>query len=307
MRAIPLVLVVAVIAPTACGGSDSDGRAEPAQAERCTRALRSGDSEVRVRSGGLTRSARVHVPRGVARTRRLPVVLVLHFAGGPARAMEALTRFTPLANREGFVAVYPEAAGRRHFWTLPSNAPSKPNDVAFVGALLDRLERDGCTDPDRVYATGVSNGGGMAVRLACSLSDRIAAIAPVAGGYSTFEDDCDPAEPVSIFEVHGTGDRITPYRGREGGRGAVARFLAFWAARNGCAPEPFTRETLRGGAEQRDWVAPPCAADGLMRHVRIARFGHGWPGGARGPVQGRGSDYPATRRIWAFFERLRRR
>lgn len=192
-------------------------------------------------------------------------------------------------------------------WTLTTDTPSKPDDVGFVRALLNRLERDACTDPDRVYATGVSNGGGMAVRLACSLSDRIAAIAPVAGGYSTFEGDCEPTEPVAVFEIHGTGDRITPYRGREGGRGSVARLLRLWAARNGCPQLPFTREMLRGGAERWDWVAPPCAPDGLMRHVRIVRFGHGWPGGTRGPVQGRGSDYPATREIWRFFERLRRR
>jgi polyhydroxybutyrate depolymerase len=166
MRAIPLVLCVALALLAACGDDDSAGEAAPAQAEPCTRTLRAGDSVVRLRHDGLTRSARVHAPRGVSRTRPLPVVLVLHFAGGPARAMEGLTRFTPLADRERFVAVYPEAAGRRHFWTLASSAPSKPDDVGFLTALLDRLERDACTDPDRVYATGVSNGGGMAVRLA---------------------------------------------------------------------------------------------------------------------------------------------
>ena len=307
MRVISLAAVLVVVAIVACGSDDDAGHAAPAQAQQCVRDLRSGDSVMRLRSGGLARSARVHVPRGVPRSRRLPVVLVLHFAGGPARAMEELTRFSPLADRERFITVYPEAAGRRHFWTLPSQTASKPDDTAFLAALLDRLERDGCTDPERVYATGVSNGGGMAVRLACSLAGRIAAIAPVAGGYSTFEADCDPSEPVSVFEIHGTGDRITPYRGREGGRGSVSRFLAFWAGRNACPPGPFTRETLRGGVERSDWVSPPCARDGLMRHVRIARFGHGWPGGSRGPVQGRGSDYPATREIWRFFERLRRR
>ena len=304
-RPAAIAALAATMAIGACGGSDPDeSSATPQAAQSCSRSLRTGDSAIRLRSGGLTRSARVHVPRGVPRSRRLPVVLVLHFAGGPARSMEQLTRFSPLADRERFIAVYPEAAGDRHFWTLPSDAPSKPDDVGFIRDLLDRLERAGCSDPERIYATGVSNGGGMAARLACSLADRIAAIAPVAGGYSTFEDDCAPSEPVSVFEIHGTGDRITPYDGRGGGRGAVPRFLDAWADRDGCDATP-ARRRLDRRVMRFTWRG--CTAGVRLRHVRITALGHGWPGGTRGPIQGRGSDYPATREIWRFFEPLRRR
>src|SRR5436305_2185699 len=127
--------------------------------------------------------------------------------------MEHYSGLTQLADADHFIVAYPSAASAHHFWTLNGADPSRPDDVAFVAALLDRLERKVCMDRERVYATGVSNGGGFAARIGCELSARIAAIAPVAGGYRSLA-ECRPDRPVSVLEIHGTSDPVVPYDGK---------------------------------------------------------------------------------------------
>ena len=79
-----------------------------------------------------------------------------------------------------------------------------------------------------IYVTGVSNGGGMAARAACELADRLAAAAPVAGGYGTLP-ACRPSRPLPVLEVHGTGDGVVPYAGKGPRRsGSVAGWLGMW-------------------------------------------------------------------------------
>jgi poly(3-hydroxybutyrate) depolymerase len=154
-----------------------------------------------------TRTALVHLPSHTT-SRPLPLVIVLHGAYGSGAFMERYSGFSQRAYAAGFAVVYPSAG--RHFWTLAPG--SGPDDVAFIGRLLDQLLSGGCFDAKRVSAAGVSNGGGLAARLACELSGRLAAIAMVAGGYSQIR-DCHPDHPVSILEMHGTADPVVPYRG----------------------------------------------------------------------------------------------
>src|SRR5207248_243685 len=153
----------------------------------------------------------------------LPLVLALHGAGGNGRGMEQYTGLSAFADRYGFVAVYPSSVPK--FWNITAS-PNKPDDVAFINQLLDVVESQVCIDPERVYATGVSNGGGMVALLACAMSDRLAAVAPVAGNYLPLP-PCHPDRPVSVLEIHGTAVKSVPYR-------IVPGFMGQWLAFDGC-------------------------------------------------------------------------
>src|SRR5262249_44458629 len=139
-------------------------------------------------SSGERREYRLYVPPSYDRTRQkqrarpTPLVISMHGAGGwPAQQME-LDGWTRLADREGFIVVYPsggEGAGPRGLRADRHNAAGLAKDVRVIADLIDRLEAAYDIDPDRIYANGLSNGGGMSFALSCELSDRIAAVGMV--------------------------------------------------------------------------------------------------------------------------------
>jgi len=213
----------------------------------------------------------VHVPARVRAGRPAPLLLVLHGAGGTGPDFERYTGFSEVADREGFVAVYPSAVNR--FWTI--GADGGPDDVRFLSRLLDRLEGDLCVDPARVFVTGFSNGGGMSARLACALGDRIAAAAPVAGAYGGLP-PCEPARPVSVLEMHGDADPVVPYEGDgPGDESSAEGFARAWADRDGCRSDP-ARRRLAPRAVRLDWTG--CRDGTAVAHVRLLGFGHDIPG-----------------------------
>ena len=251
---------------------------------------------------GRLRSYRVFEP---ARLRTpVPVVVVLHGGFGNAEGTARQTGFDDQAARSGFLAVYPNGIGRA--WNageccgLPARAGI--DDVAFVVRLLDRLEVRYDVDEHRVYATGISNGGLLAYRLACERAPRFAAVAPVA---ATMVVACDPALPVSVLHVHGSADRNIPIAGGRGTKGVsrvdwppVESALAAWRTTNRCS-EP-ARVVTRGAVTRMAWSCPDRVDVEL---VEIAGGGHSWPGGER---LSRILDSPsgaldATPEIWRFF------
>lgn len=286
MRRVVLIAVLAAAAVVAAGGGAVD--AESPCAARTT-----GEFTVTMRVGPLVRTALVHAPAAGA-GRHLPVVLAFHGAGGDGPFMAEYSGFSPLADREHFIVVYPTAAGTHHFWTLNSRDKSAPDDVGFIAALLKALPARVCMDPQRVYATGVSNGGGFAARLGCVLSSKLAAIAPVAGGYRSL-DPCDPDRPVAVLEVHGTADPVVPYDGRPPDyAGSVPRFLAGWTARDDC-PSPAAPIFVAPGTERFDWG--PCADGTEVLHLMLKGIGHTWPGSR----DSRAAPIQAQRTVWRFF------
>jgi polyhydroxybutyrate depolymerase len=161
--------------------------------------------------------------------------------------------------------LYPSAA-RHHFWTL--NRAERPDDLPRVGARLDEAERRTCIDHDRVYAAGVSNGGGFVARMACEMSDRLAAIVSIAGSYKAL-DPCRAGRPVSVLEIHGTADTVVPYAQSAPG------FIAAWAKRDHCATTT-ARTTPRRGVVHLAYRG--CPAGVAVEHLRLVGTGHGWPG-----------------------------
>src|SRR3954470_3065160 len=160
-------------------------------------------------------------------------------AGGTGGGFAGGTGFSDAADDHGFAVLYPSAAAHR-FWSL--NDQMGTTDLDNLRALIPQALEQACTD--RVFATGVSNGGGFAARVACELDD-VVAIAPVAGGYRAL-DRCPPTRRVSVLEVHGTATHVVPYRGKKpDSAGSVPRSLAGWAERDGCAGRPTSRRETK--------------------------------------------------------------
>ena len=261
----------------------------------CRAAPVSDTVAITLRSGGRQRSAVVHVPPGTTAGQRLPIVLAFHGSGSTGASMAGYSGFSVVADGEGFLAVYPDAIGG--VWNQGSTATNAPDDVRFTADLLDVLDDRWCVDPRRVYATGVSNGGGMVARLGCQLSARTAAIAPVAGSYAGLP-PCHPDRPVSVLEIHGTRDSVVPYAGSPPhGAGSVPAFLAAWRARDGCATRT-TQHSIAPHTLQID--AMRCAQGTAVRHIQIGGGWHQYPGASpadRGPR----ATISAAWQSWRFF------
>jgi polyhydroxybutyrate depolymerase len=242
-----------------------------------------------VRVSGVARRYRLHVPPALP-DGPAPLVVAFHGAGATAAVQERASGLSALADRAGFVVVYPEGRARR--WAADDA------DEAFVRAVVADVARRVHVDPRRVYATGVSNGARMAERAGCEMSDLFAAIATVAGVYPE-ADVCRAAEPVPVLAIHGLRDQLAPFDGRGAapGRRSVPEWVSTWAARNGCAPTPAVVDGPLVTTEA--WGGCAGGADVVLDVVRTV--GHGWPGDPTDP-EVRSSPLDASGAIWAFFE-----
>jgi polyhydroxybutyrate depolymerase len=266
---------------------------------------------------GITRSYHLHVPSAVGPA-PAPLVLVFHGGGGTGPGTQRLTRFTALADREGFLVAFPEGVEKnwndgREFTGSRAHR-DHVDDVAFVAALIDAIGRAHAVDLRRVYATGISNGAIFSHYLAARLSARIAAIAPVVGGIADPPEAwLRPEQPVSVLMLQGTRDPLVPYHGGAVafGRGKILdteEAARRWAALNG-GREP-VREPLPAAGQDRCGglrTIYPGGRDGSeVTLVRLDGGGHTWPGGVQYLPQlliGRVCrDFDATELIWAFFK-----
>ena len=254
---------------------------------------------LRLTVGGERRSALVYAPKSAV-NRRVPLLLAFHGAGGRGPWMEDYSGFSSLADRDGFIVVYPSARSPRRVWNLTEEQTD--DDVAFVDALVDRLEDHGCIDASRIYAVGVSNGAGFVARLACESTSRLAAVVTVAGGYGSLP-ACNADRPLSVLEIHGTKDRVVPYAGKpaDGYRGSVRRWLRGWVERDGCRSVA-RRRVVAPATARLDWQ--PCRSGTQVSHLELYGAGHIWPG-ANPPEHGSPSSISAAREALRFLARRR--
>lgn len=261
---------------------------------------------------GLRRSYLLHLPPSRRPDRPLPLLFVFHAAGGDAAGTASHTGLTPAAGERGYAVVYPEGVQRR--WNDGRGSRATRDDVGFIRRLLDSLRTELDLDPRRVYATGISNGAGLAFRLACELPGTFAAIAPVAGGLAAaLGERCAAAAPVSLVMFQGTRDPLMPYGGGDLslGRGrvlAAPEAAALFARVNGCSgPPEVTAEpdTVADGTRVRRSTFTGCPPGRDVVLFTIDGGGHTWPGGpAVGRSVGRVSrDLDATRTMLDFFDR----
>ena len=292
--------------------------------------LPAGDHEFSLAHGGRSRAYIVHVPARL--TPPVPVVVAFHGGGGEAPGYQAYAGLDAVADREGFVVVYPFGSGILPRRLLTWNAGDccgfalnqGVDDVGFAVALLDDLAERLPIDPTRVYATGHSNGAMMSYRLA-EASDRFAAVAPVAGAMGV---DATPGRPVAVLHLHSVDDPRALY---DGGLGPpfpgtdvrsfhrpVETSLAAWRTRNGCTGEPRVADTRTGaprtineGQTATLLVWDRCTSGRPVSHWKLTGVGHAWPGNEVAEVREDVIGAPTTliraaEEAWRFFAPVRR-
>jgi polyhydroxybutyrate depolymerase len=253
---------------------------------------------VTITSGGADRWYVRHVPPAHDGTHPVPLVVDLHGYSEGADVHVLMSQLGPFGDTHGFATITPQGSGEVPHW----DTGTRSADHVFLVDAIDDTERALCVDLARVYVDGWSNGAMMASALVCSLADRIAAVAPVAG--ITALDGCTPSRPVPVVTLHGTADPFVSFDGGYGpavadlpaGNGQtlgevfaststtattdalppIPDVVAAWAARNGCDPDG-TTATIAPDVARVSYACPP---DADVDFYRIDGGGHAWPGSA---------------------------
>lgn len=312
--------------------------------------LKSGEYDFAVKHDGLERKYLVHIPVKYSNNTKTPLVIALHGGAGNAEDSPAFFHLNPKADQEGFILAYPEGTGKdlagKHFgsWNAgrccSSAKDENIDDVGFIREMIAKLKTDFNIDEKRIYATGFSNGAQMAFRLACEMSEEIAAVA--SGGSVGSYDACNPKRPVPIFFFHGIADTVSPYEGGSECGVAIADFLismglpaernpfvcegneayiAKWRKFNGCSD--VSKLTFNNGNATCD-TYDQCNDKAEITFCKVEGMGHIWPGPnadygnvevcndrpngvmckgwkkTMGPLSG---DLDANKMIWDFFKK----
>jgi polyhydroxybutyrate depolymerase len=258
-------------------------------------------------SSGVKREYVLHVPASYRHGRPAPLVISLHGAGLWGGGQKTISQWNRLADREGVIVVYPSGFkdGGPRIWHV-ERSPRLARDIRFIAELIDTLAAHYSIDRARIYANGLSNGGGMSFVLSCTLSDRIAAVGLVAAAQTLPWQWCRDRRPVPMIAFHGTADAQVPYQGGSSWVSprafpGAAVWAANWARRNGCAAEP-AKSVVAADVVRAQYVG--CANDADVVLYTILGGGHTWPGGKALPewFVGRTSNsVDATRVLWEFF------
>jgi len=260
-----------------------------------------------IRIGSTNRSYTLYTPKSYAPGKKLPLVYVLHGFTQTAADISRYSAFNPLADSFGFFAVYP--SGISNGWNTNSGFPggSTADDVGFIRILTDSLIARYGIDADRVYSCGFSAGGFMSHRLACELSDRIAAIASVAGTMSdaAFK-ACNPGRAVPVLHIHGTSDLVVAYNGGLSNISAD-KLMQFWVNKAACNQTPAKiniPDRVQEGSTAQWQRNGPCNQSLEMAHIAVNSGGHTWPGSSNSGVGTTNMDFSASAEIWQFFSRF---
>lgn len=289
-----------------------------------------------VGSGSTARMFLLSTPPVTTPQEALPLVVNLPGLAYQAAIASVITGFDTLGEREGFLTATAQGTGEPVNWEADPDPAHNP-DLIFINSLIDRVESDRCIDRSRVYVVGMSSGAMLASAIACTMSDRVAAIAAVGG--VAYPDGCDPARAVPVLAIHGSADPLIHFHGGIGletigalarasdrsqpvkppptstttptsttiprveldGKGAPAAVRA-WAAHNDCTSKPADEE-LTADVVIRTY---PCPAGHDVRFFVVKGGGSSWPGSEPGSksdvITGRTTfSFNATKVIWSFF------
>lgn len=267
---------------------------------------------------GRTRKYVLHLPTGFSPSNGIvrPLVVGLHGGGGSGRQFENSSGYSPKADTENFIVVYPTGVGILGTWNASTACCGSANtdnvdDVRFIKDLVSRLSAQYAIDPAKVFATGHSNGGVMSWRLGCDASDVFSAIAPNAGDSTALHRDGTPCDlngrKVSVVNLHGDADTSMPYYGGAGsGLEPYVREpvedpdpalyggqtdIGQWTGLNGCSFTPVSTETTSGYVKKTY-----CGSGGVrMINYKVLGGDHAWYSTSN-------SSISSTDITWAFFE-----
>ncbi len=275
-----------------------------------------GSREIKMIFQGKQRSFLIHHVHAERNKKPHPLVLVLHASDSNAYEIEEFLGMNHEISRRKWMVAYPNGTGdekRKIFNWNAGNCcgaafQNQIDDVGFLHAVIAKIKTKYPVDPARIYVTGFSNGGMMAYRAACGLSDEIAAVAPVAGALD--DPDCRPARPISVIAFHGEWDRTILYHGgvspidlEKSYDQSVDFAMKFWSKQNGCLTTP--QEIHRGSLTRVLYSG--CREGTEVMLWSFARGGHDWPGLKSGLTFDRlpsdSENLSATKEILNFFEK----
>lgn len=246
----------------------------------------------------------LYVPASYSSSNPVPLVFCFHGYSSNMNANFAYTNFKAIADTAGFIVAHPQGTldntNTAHWnvggWTVGSSV----DDVGFTLALLDSISSAYNIDSDRVYSTGMSNGGYMSFLLACQLNNKFAAVASVTGSMTpqTFN-VCNPTHPTPVLQIHGTADQSVPYAGDPLWSLSINNVLQYWAGYNNCTSSPTTAPIPDINTNDGSTVEKITYSGGdngsRIEHYKIDGGGHDWPG-----VWGN-MDISASIEVWKFF------
>ncbi len=269
---------------------------------------------------GMRRTALVHLPKDFDPTIEYPLLVVVHGAFSTAKNMEEETGFSKIADREGFIVLYPEGMGLFGFiqhWNAGhccgKAAKDGLDDVAFLRECVDTLSSAIQINGKQIFMTGFSNGGMLVYRYAAEKTSDLAAIAVLEasiGGRpnedATLWRPALPTKPLPAMIVHGMADTAVPPEGgvsqKKGGTREylpLSKSIDYWLEANSCEPEFLKEMLLSERVKINIW--PHCAAESSVHAYYIEEWGHRWPGPYFTSNDPELSAYDISEKIWSFF------
>jgi polyhydroxybutyrate depolymerase len=254
---------------------------------------------------GLTRTYTLYIPANYNAANAHPIVFNLHGYTSSGTAQASLTNMNAIADTAGFIVAYPEGTLDNSFqpyWN--SGYGTGVDDIGFIDALIDVIATNYTVDLQRVYSTGLSNGGIMSNTLACALNDRIAAIAGVGGTMSIVQNtSCSPSNKIPVMHIHGTSDAVVPYLGN-GVLLGVNTLITHWRTHNGLTSAStttsFPNNSLLDGSTA-DLIRYETGSNYPVHLIRVNNGGHSWPGSGVLVSGSTNMDFDASLEIWKFF------
>jgi polyhydroxybutyrate depolymerase len=293
-RLIRLALVCTLVAgggAAGCGDGSGGTAAPSASVSASPSAERPGpgDHSLTIDVGGVSRSYLLHAPPGYAPGTALPLVIALHFYPGTGAQLRDMIGMDAKADTHNALVAYPDGVAGAFNALICCGTV---DDVAFLSALTKHLTQTWNADPQRVYLTGISNGGDMSFRAAVEAGGLFAAIGVVSGGYSgprTEPTTFVPTSPVSVVTIVGRQDRFFP---------TFQAGVTTWQQRLNCTPVSPAPPTPAAGVIR---TGTRCADGSDVDVYVVDNMGHVWPGATGGPLAGRDAPLNATDIVWDFF------
>lgn len=275
--------------------------------------------------GSIKRSYQIYIPDDLDEKNFSPMVIMFHGGFGSGKRISKRLGMNAVADKEKFIVVYPDGVDK-HWNDGRGTMASGADDVSFIMAMIEQIKKEYRIDEQRIYATGLSNGGYLTQRLACESSNTFAAFAPVISTMPVpLNTHCTPERAVPILMVNGRDDPLVPWNGgdlssgqRMGGKGgeviSVPLTVEFWRKHNGCENSP-TEMTLPDKAPDDGTIVKQlkydkCDAGTEVTLLTVVGGGHTWPGAPERPRMKKRTgntsyDINASEVIWVFFKKYR--
>ena len=261
-----------------------------------------GLSEYGITFQGIDRDFSIYIPESYTHDSPSSMIFVFHGFGGSNDFIMYTSDFNSISERENFIVVYPQGSS---FWGYPHwnvggwTNGSSVNDIEFIDFLIYLISDQYNINQNRVYATGMSNGGFFCHLLACQLSDKIAAVASVTGSMTNeILNNCDPSKEVPILQIHGTEDPIVTYEGNSAiGSIGIESVLSYWKLNNYC-DEPEITELYDSNPNDSFYVHRILFDNGVngskVDHYKVFGGEHFWF---------MEDDINSSELIWDFFSK----